>query len=47
MCQENEIPSELETKITNFIEESYEIKEKFEYDEYDEVLESLPKSMQL
>ena len=47
MCQENEIPSELQTKITNFIEESYEIQENFEYEEYDAVLESLPKDMQV
>lgn len=46
MCQENEISSDLESKITNFIEKSYQIKEAFQYDEYDSVLESLPKNMQ-
>ena len=46
MCQENEIPNEIESKVCNFIEESYQIKEQFEYDSHDEVLESLPKTMQ-
>ena len=46
MCEENEIPSDLETKITNFIGESYEIQENFEFDEHDAVIESLPKDMQ-
>ena len=32
--------------MCNFIEEEYRIKEQFEYDDHDRVLESLPKSIQ-
>jgi hypothetical protein len=46
MCEDNIISSELQSKVINFIEQSYEIKEAFEYDEFEEVLESLPVKMQ-
>ena len=38
MCEENEIPPDLESKVTNFIGESYQIQENFEFDEQDAVL---------
>lgn len=47
MCKENQIPNQIETKISNFIDESYRIKETFEHDYEEQVMNFLPKSMQL
>jgi hypothetical protein len=46
MSEENEISYELNSKITNFIEESFQIKEFFAFDEEDKVITSLPKGIQ-
>lgn len=47
MCKESQIPSEVEKKITNYIEDEYSIKEAFSYDQYDAVLDSLPSKLQI
>ena len=46
MCRENDIQEELESKVTRYIEQSFQIKESFQFDEYDSVLETLPKNIQ-
>ena len=46
MCEENEIPVDLETKVANFIGQEYEIQENFQFDEQDAVIESLPNDLQ-
>ena len=46
MCKENEVCNQVESKISNFIEESYQIKETFEHDARDEVIEFLPRHLQ-
>ena len=46
MCEENDIPLELETKVTNYIGQEYEIQENFQFDQQDAVIESLPKDLQ-
>lgn len=45
MCQQNKVHEQLQTKICNFIEESYQIKQAFQFDQYQQVLQSLPKNI--
>lgn len=42
MSMENDLSMQLQTRIVNFIQESFEIKEAFLYDEYDALIEKLP-----
>ena len=46
MCKENEIHKDLEEKIANYIVRTYEMKENFCEEEYDQIIKSLPKSFQ-
>lgn len=45
MSVENELSGELETRIVNFIRESFAIKDSFLYDEYDALIEKLPPTL--
>ena len=46
MSKDNEISTELVSKVNNFIEQSFEIKEQFEFDEYDQLLSEMPDNLQ-
>ena len=45
MCREDHITEKTENSIASHIEETFRIKEAFDYSHYDGVLEYLPKKM--
>ncbi len=42
MSKANEISEDLIQKVNNYIEQSYQIKSQFEFDNFDSLLEELP-----